>query len=72
MLAWHLGMRYLRKRRTAWLALAAITLTVAVPVLVLGIMQGFVDITRKQVRANEADLTIEPSFASTGLSDGPE
>jgi len=72
MLAWHLGMRYLRKRRTAWLALAAITLTFAVPVLVLGIMQGFVDITRKQVRANEADLTIEPSFASTGLSDGPE
>ena len=72
MLAWHLGMRYLRKRRTAWLALAAITLTVAVPVLVLGIMQGFVDITRKQVRANESDLTIEPSFANGGLVDSTE
>lgn len=69
MLSWHLGMRYLRRRRTAWLALAAITLTVAVPVLVLGIMQGFVDITRKQVRANESDLTIEPGFSGAGLID---
>jgi ABC-type lipoprotein release transport system permease subunit len=72
MLSWHLGMRYLRKRRTAWLALAAITLTVAVPVLVLGIMQGFVDITRKQVRANESDLTIEAGFVSSGIVDSPE
>ncbi len=72
MLSWHLGMRYLRKRRTAWLALAAITLTVAVPVVVLGIMQGFVDITRKQVRANESDLTIEPGFVSSGIIDQPE
>ena len=55
MLAWHLGLRYLRTRRTAWLALAAITLTVAVPVVVLGVMQGFIDITRLQVRANESD-----------------
>jgi ABC-type lipoprotein release transport system permease subunit len=61
MLAWHLGLRYLRRRRTAWLALAAITLTVAVPVVVLGVMQGFIDITRLQVRANQSDLTIEAS-----------
>ncbi len=66
MLAWHLGLRYLRRRRTAWLALAAITLTVAVPVVVLGVMQGFIDITRLQVRANESDLTIEAPW-----QDGP-
>lgn len=67
MLAWHLGCRYLRRRRAAWLALAAITLTVAVPVVVLGVMQGFVDTTRRQVRANESDLTLEPPYASGGM-----
>lgn len=72
MLAWHLGLRYLRKRRAAWLALAAITLTVAVPVVVLGVMQGFVDVTRRQVRANEPDLTAETSWRSGPLVDRPE
>lgn len=67
MLAWHLGLRYLRRRRTAWLALAAITLTVAVPVVVLGVMQGFIDITRLQVRANESDLTIEAPWQNGPL-----
>lgn len=67
MLAWHLGLRYLRRRRAAWLALAAITLTVAVPVVVLGVMQGFVETTRQQVRANESDLTIE---TTTSPSEG--
>jgi ABC-type lipoprotein release transport system permease subunit len=62
MLAWHLGLRYLRTRRAAWLALAAITLTVAVPVLVLGVMQGFIDVTKRQVRANESDLVVEPRW----------
>jgi ABC-type lipoprotein release transport system permease subunit len=71
MLAWHLGLRYLRKRRAAWLALAAITLTVAVPVLVLGVMQGFVDVTRRQVRANEPDLTAEAHWRSGPLIDRP-
>ncbi len=72
MLSWHLGMRYLRRRRTAWLALAAITLTVAVPVLVIGVMEGFVEVTEKQVRANESDLTVEPGFIGNGLIDSPE
>jgi ABC-type lipoprotein release transport system permease subunit len=72
MLAWHLGLRYLRKRRAAWLALAAITLTVAVPVAVLGVMQGFVDVTARQVRANESDLTVEPPWRANALPDRPE
>jgi ABC-type lipoprotein release transport system permease subunit len=67
MLAWHLGLRYLRRRRAAWLALAAITLTVAVPVVVVGVTQGFIDITRKQVRANESDLTLEAPWSSGPL-----
>jgi ABC-type lipoprotein release transport system permease subunit len=72
MLAWHLGLRYLRRRRTAWLALAAITLTVAVPVVVLGVMQGFIDVTRLQVRANESDLTIEAPWRSGPLAQDAE
>ena len=71
MLAWHLGLRYLRRRRTAWLALAAITLTVAVPVVVLGVMQGFIDITRLQMRANESDLIIESPWQSGPLEQDP-
>jgi ABC-type lipoprotein release transport system permease subunit len=72
MLAWHLGLRYLRRRRTAWLALAAITLTVAVPVAVLGVMQGFIDVTRTQVRANESDLTIEAGWKQGPLEQDPD
>jgi lipoprotein-releasing system permease protein len=71
MLALHLGLRYLRTRRTAWLALAAIVLTVAVPVVVLGVMQGFIDVTRAQVRANESDLTIEAPWRSGPLANDP-
>lgn len=60
MLAWYLALRYLTRRRTAWLAVAAVAITVAVPVVVLGVMQGWVDIMRAQVRAAEADLTVVP------------
>ncbi len=71
MLAWHLGVRYLQRRRTAWLALAAITLTVAVPVLVLGVTQGFLDVTRRQARANESDLTVSAGWYGAGVPDSP-
>lgn len=70
MLAWHLGCRYLRRRRAAWLALAAITLTVAMPVVVMGVMQGWVETMAKQSRANESDLTMEP-IASGEVADLP-
>ncbi len=71
MLAWHLALRYLRKRRAAWLALAAITLTVGVSVMVVGVAQGGVELTRRQVRANEADLTISGPFGAR-VRDGQE
>jgi ABC-type lipoprotein release transport system permease subunit len=58
MLAAHVGLRFLRTRRASWLALAAVTLTVAVPIVVLGVMQGFVDVTYRQVRAAESDLVL--------------
>lgn len=66
MLSFYLGWRYLRKRRAAWLALAAVILSVAVPILVLGVMQGIVDATRTQVRAAESDLTLSPRGGRLG------
>jgi ABC-type lipoprotein release transport system permease subunit len=71
MLAVHLGLRYLRTRRTAWLAFGAIVLTVAVPIAVMGVMQGFVEVMRKQVRASEADITVESYLDSPGVADTP-
>ena len=66
MLSYYLGWRYLRKRRAAWLAFAAVLLSVAVPILVLGVMQGIVDATRTQVRAAESDLTVLPRGGAIG------
>jgi len=70
-LAGVLGLRWLRRRRAAWLAVAAVTLTVAVPVLVLGVVNGFLDVTTKQVRANEADLTMSSPWYGQGVADIP-
>jgi ABC-type lipoprotein release transport system permease subunit len=53
------------------LAFAAITLTVAVPILVLSVVQGFVDITARQARANESDLTVLPAWGESGLPARP-
>ncbi len=72
MLAWHLGIRYLRTRRAAWLALAAITLTVAAPVTVIGVMQGFLDVLRRQARASESDVTVYQSWGGPGIADSRE
>ena len=58
MLALHLGMRWLKRRRASWLALAAITLTVAVPIIVVGVMQGWMEVTARQARASESDVVI--------------
>lgn len=71
MLAWHLGWRYLRRRRAAWLAVAAAMLSVAVPVVVLGVTQGWLDITARQVRANESDITLLPWSFGAGIEDTP-
>jgi ABC-type lipoprotein release transport system permease subunit len=71
MLAWHLGLRYLRKRRAAWLALAAITLTVAAPVVVTGVTQGFLDVTKLQARASESDVTVSDRYGD-GIVDLPD
>ncbi len=58
MLAWHLALRYLRTRRAAWLALIAITFTVGLSILFVGLSQGWLEMVERNFRANEADLTI--------------
>jgi ABC-type lipoprotein release transport system permease subunit len=68
MLVWHLASRYLRRRRIAWLALAAVMLTVAVSNVILGVMQGWLDTSARQIRAAESDLLAlpqPPGFALT-------
>lgn len=67
MLAVHLGLRWLKRRRAAWLALAAIMLTVAVPIIVVGVMQGWLDVTTRQARAAESDVVI----SAHGLTAAP-
>ncbi|MDA3959217.1 MAG: hypothetical protein PF961_00380 [Planctomycetota bacterium] len=61
MLVPYFALRYLRRRRMAWLALAAVALTVWVSVLVLGVMEGWVSFTRVQVRASESDISLRSS-----------
>lgn len=58
MLARHLALRYLRRRRSAWLAVVAVAVTVLVPVVVMGVLQGWVDVVANQVRGAESDLVV--------------
>jgi len=71
-LAAHLGLRWLRRRRSAWLALAAITLTVAVPVVIVDLVQGWYRLVAVNARAYEADIVVQPRVAMQGLRDTPE
>ncbi len=69
MLAAHLGIRWLKRRRAAWLALAAITLTVAVPVVIVDLVQGWYRLVAVNARAYEADIVVQPRVAMQGLRD---
>lgn len=71
MLALHLGLRWLRRRRAAWLALAAIALTVAVPIVIVDLFQGWYRLVALNARANEADVVVQPGDAAAGIRDTP-
>jgi ABC-type lipoprotein release transport system permease subunit len=68
-LAAYLGSRWLKRRRAAWLAVAAITLTVAVPVVIVDLVQGWYRLVAVNARAYEADVVVQPRFAAQGLRD---
>ncbi len=71
MLAAHLGLRWLQRRRAAWLALAAVALTVAVPVFFIDLMQGWYRLVAVNARAYEADIVVQPRVQMQGLRDTP-
>lgn len=71
MLSLHLALRWLVRRRAAWLAFGAVVTTVWISIAVMGVVQGFVEVMNRQIRANESDLTMTPSFGMEGLEDSP-
>jgi len=55
-----LSLRYLRARRTNWIGMAGIMVAVAALVLILSIMSGFLNESRKSLRGSLSDLIIQP------------
>jgi lipoprotein-releasing system permease protein len=54
-----LSLRYLRKRRIAYFAVAAVTLCVAMVLIVLSVMGGFLDTIKKNARGLLGDIVVE-------------
>ena len=57
MFSWLLARRWM-KSRAAILALVAVVFALWIPIAVLGLMQGWIDLTKRQVKAIEADLQL--------------
>ncbi len=54
-----LTLRYLRKRRIAYFAIAAVTLCVAMVLIVLSVMGGWLDMVKQQARSLLGDVIID-------------
>lgn len=54
-----LSLRYLRRRRIAFFAIAAVTLCVAMVLIVVSVMGGFLDMVRERARGLLADIIID-------------
>ncbi len=54
-----LTLRYLRKRRIAYFAIAAVTLCVAMVLIVLSVMQGFLDNVKTRARGLLGDVIVD-------------
>ncbi len=65
-----LSWRYLVSRRTNLIGIVGLFLGVAVPVLILSIMSGFLDEHRRALRGDLADVLIEPLFVARGDAAG--
>jgi ABC-type lipoprotein release transport system permease subunit len=57
-----LSLRYLRARWTNWIGTAGITVAVGALILILSIMSGFLNESRRHLRGNLADILIQPVF----------
>lgn len=70
MYRWFLSLRYLRARRTNWIGVAGIFVATTALILILSIMAGFLEESRRHLRGNLADVLVMPRLdhpiAATG------
>lgn len=71
MLVQHLAWRYIRRRRIAWLAFVTSMLSVAIPVVVMGVTQGFLDVSYAQLKGAESDITLRASSYHYAIAADP-
>src|SRR5947208_9362989 len=55
----HLILKYLRKRRIAWVSLVAVMLCTAMVLVVISVMGGWLNMFRESVRGNNGDILVE-------------
>ncbi|MCP3917899.1 MAG: ABC transporter permease [bacterium] len=55
-----LSLRYLRARKTNWIGMAGIFVGVTALILILSIMSGFLNESRKHLRGNLSDVLVQP------------
>ena len=65
MYRWFLSMRYLRARKTNLIGIGGIFVGVGALILILSIMTGFLEETRRSVRGSLSDLVIAPRFGAS-------
>ena len=54
-----LTLRYLRKRRIAYFAIAAVTLCVAMVLIVMSVMGGWLDMVKQRARGLLGDVIVD-------------
>ena len=60
MYRYFLSWRYLRSRRTNWIGIVGIFVAVGALILILSIMTGFLEESRKTIRGSLSDLIVSP------------
>jgi lipoprotein-releasing system permease protein len=61
-----LARRYLMARRVSWLAMGAIGIAVGALIVVVSVMNGFLEATRDIVRGTTADIIVQPTQDPAG------
>lgn len=71
MFRWFLSLRYLRARKTNLIGIGGIFVGVGALILILSIMTGFLEETRRSVRGSLSDLVVTPYFGVDPSIDVP-
>jgi lipoprotein-releasing system permease protein len=64
MFRWFLSLRYLRARKTNLIGIGGLFVGVAALILILSIMTGFLEETRRSVRGSLSDILVTPYFGA--------